>query len=51
MFQEAVKVLVDFHEGLVGGHFNINTFVKKVLASNYWWPTLNKDVTEMCQNM
>ncbi len=51
MFEEAFKVLADFHEGLVGGHFNINTNIIKVLASSYWWPTLNKDVTKMCQNM
>ncbi len=51
MFEEAIKVLADFHEGLDGGHFNINTNIIKVLASSYWWPTLNKDVTKMCQNM
>jgi len=23
--------------------------LEKVLAFSYWWPTLNKDVVEMCQ--
>jgi hypothetical protein len=48
MFEKTVKILADFHEGLIGGHFGINTTVRKVLASSYWWSMLNKDV-EMCQ--
>jgi hypothetical protein len=34
-FEEAVKVLIDFHEGLARGRFGINTIIKKVLASGY----------------
>jgi ASC-1-like (ASCH) protein len=34
-FEEMVKVLANFHEGLVGGHFGINNIVRKVLASSY----------------
>jgi hypothetical protein len=48
-FEEVVKVLADFHEGPTKRHSNINTIVRKVLTSNYWWPTLNKDVVDMCQ--
>jgi hypothetical protein len=48
-FEEAIKVFVDFHERPVGGHFDINIIVKKVLASSYWWPTLDKNVAKMCQ--
>ncbi len=46
-FEEAIKVLINFHEGLVKGRFSINTIVKKILASGYWWPTLNKNVIEI----
>jgi hypothetical protein len=42
MFEKVVKVLTNFHEGLDGGHFDINITIKKVLASSYWWSTLNK---------
>jgi hypothetical protein len=42
--------LENFHEGLVGGHFGININVRKVLSSSYWWPTMHKDVVELCQN-
>ncbi len=48
-FEEVIKVSTDFHERPVGKHFGINIIVRKVLASGYWWPTLNKDVVEMCQ--
>ncbi len=40
----------DFHERLASGHFGINTIVKKKLSSSYWWPTMHKDVIELCQN-
>jgi hypothetical protein len=42
--------LKDFHERLVGGHFGININVRKVLSLGYWWPTMHKDVVELCQN-
>jgi hypothetical protein len=48
-FEEVDKVLADFYEGPARRHFGINTNVRKVLAYGYWWPTLNKDVAEMCQ--
>ncbi len=48
-FEEVTKILVDFYEAPTRGHFDINTIVKKVLASSYWWPTLNKNATKMCQ--
>jgi hypothetical protein len=43
------KTLEDFYEGLAGGHFSMNTTIRKVLSSSYWWPTMHKDV-ELCQN-
>ncbi len=48
-FEEAAKILTNFHEGLARRHFNINIIFKKILASGYWWPTLNKNVVEICQ--
>jgi hypothetical protein len=41
-FEEVVKILANFHEGPVGGHLCIDITIKKILASGYWWPTLNK---------
>ncbi len=36
------KILEDFHEGLIGGHFGMNITIKKILSSRYWWPTMRK---------
>jgi hypothetical protein len=44
------KILEDFHEGLVGRHFGMNNIVRKVLSSDYWWPTMHKYIVELCQN-
>jgi hypothetical protein len=49
IFEEMAKVLADFHERHVGGHLCINTIVRKILASSYWWPKLSKDAAKMCQ--
>jgi hypothetical protein len=48
--EEAFKILEDFYEGPASGHFNMNTTIVKVLSSSYWWPTMHKDVVELCQN-
>ncbi len=45
---EATQMLENFHEGLVGRHFNSNINVKKILAFNYWWPIMNKYAIDMC---
>jgi hypothetical protein len=42
--------LKDFHERSAGGHFEINITIRKVLSSSYWWPTMHKDVIELCHN-
>jgi hypothetical protein len=42
--------LEDFHEGPIGGHFGIKTNAKIMLYLGYWWPTMHKDVVELCQN-
>jgi hypothetical protein len=46
--KEVSKILEDFHEGPVSGHFGMNTNVRKILFLGYWWPTMHKDV-ELCQ--
>ncbi len=40
---------MDLHEDLAKGHFGINTTIKKILASCYWWPAFYKDIIEMYQ--
>jgi hypothetical protein len=32
---EASKVFVELHEGLIKGHFGINTTIKKILTLGY----------------
>jgi hypothetical protein len=48
--KEAFKILEDFHEGPISGHFGMNIIVIQVLFSSYWWPTMHKDAVELCQN-
>jgi hypothetical protein len=48
--REVFKELEGFHERLVGGHFGMNTTIRKILSSRYWWPVNHKDVVELCQN-
>ncbi len=48
--EEVSKILEDFHEGLIGGHFGINTIGKKMLSLGYWCPTMHKNDVELCQN-
>jgi len=37
------------HEGHVGGHYWIQTIVKKLWVASYWWPTMQKARAKMCQ--
>jgi hypothetical protein len=46
--KEASRILEDFREGSDGGHFGMNINVRKVLSLGYWWPTMHKDVVELC---
>lgn len=45
---EASMVLEEYHERLVEGHFGYNTTMKKIMSIGYWWPTIHKDVVELC---
>jgi hypothetical protein len=46
---ETSKVLEEFHEGLVGGHYGSNTIVKKFMSTCYWWLIIHEDDADMCQ--
>jgi hypothetical protein len=47
--KEVSRILEDFHERPIGGHFGMNTIVIKILSLRYWWPIMHKNV-ELCQN-
>ena len=40
---DARHILIELHDGLVGGHFSKETIKHKVLRAGYYWPTLFKD--------
>jgi hypothetical protein len=42
--------MMKMHEGHVGGHYGIQTIVKKLLVATYWWPTMQKTTAKLCQN-
>jgi hypothetical protein len=46
---EAFKNLEEFHEGPVGTHYSSDTTMKKIMLTGYWWPTIHKDATNLCQ--
>jgi hypothetical protein len=46
---EASKVLEEFHEGLVRGHYGSETKMKKIMLTCYSWSTIHKDVVDLCQ--
>ena len=37
---EAEHILIELHDGPVGGHFGGETTAHKVLRVGYYWPTL-----------
>ena len=43
---EIPKVISALHEDAPGGHFAVDSTVKKILDTGYWWPTMFKDVCE-----
>jgi hypothetical protein len=46
---ETFKVLEEFHEGPIEGHYNNNTTMKKIMSTCYWWQTIHKDAFNLCQ--
>jgi hypothetical protein len=43
-------ILKELHEGVVGGHFDVDITLKKILDASYWWPVLFKDTHEFCRS-
>lgn len=58
MLQHEWQSIVDeAHVGVVGGRFQVEMTVKKILQARLWWPTLNMDCksqllkSEKCQRI
>jgi hypothetical protein len=47
---EAHIVLKELHEGVAIRHFATNIIAKKIQDARYWWPTLFKDIHELCRS-
>jgi hypothetical protein len=50
MEHERPIILVEAHEGIVGGHYAGKATAQKILRAGLWWPTISKDAKEYCQN-
>ena len=46
---ERYDIIEEAHSRAVGGHFQVDTTIKKILHLGLWWPSINKDCTN--QNM
>ena len=52
---DAEHILIELHDGLIGGRFSGETTAHKVLRVGYYWPTLFRDAhahawkCEICQ--
>ena len=40
--EDAAKVVKEFHDGSVGGHFSRDTTIDKILRAGYYWMTMFK---------
>jgi hypothetical protein len=47
---EQPKILVEAHEGIVGGNYTGKSTMQKVLHARLWWPTIHKDAKEYFHN-
>jgi hypothetical protein len=45
---ERPMILVEVHDGIVGGHYERNERTHKILHAGLWWPTLHKGFKEYC---
>ncbi|GKG10738.1 hypothetical protein Tco_0342138, partial [Tanacetum coccineum] len=45
--QEAVDILMAFHNGPTGGHHGTNYTAKKVFDSGFYWPTIYHNAHDM----
>jgi hypothetical protein len=42
-------ILVEAHEGIVGGNYIGKDTMQKVLRAGLWWPKIHRDLKEYCQ--
>jgi hypothetical protein len=47
---QALIVLKELHEKMVGGYFAANIIAKKILNAGYWWLILFKDTHDICKS-
>jgi len=47
---KAQIVLKELHEGVVGKYFAVDIITKKILDVGYRWPTLFKDIHDVCKS-
>ena len=40
---EREDIIQEAHSGAAGGHFSVETTIKKILQAGLWWPSINKD--------
>ena len=54
---ECQLTINEAHAGAAGGHFQVDTTIKKILQARLWWPTINRDCKsqllkcDKCQRM
>jgi hypothetical protein len=46
---ERSRILVEYHEGIVGGNYAGKATAQKVLHARLWWPIVHKDAKEYFQ--
>lgn len=47
--QQVEKILHEFHNGPMGGHFSNQTTIMKIIHVSYYWPSLFKYVHALIQ--
>jgi hypothetical protein len=50
MEHERPIILVEAHEGIVGGHYVGKATTQKIFHIGLWWPIVHKDANEYCHN-
>jgi hypothetical protein len=50
MKHESPIIIEKAHEGVIGGHYAWKATAQKILCVGLWWPKLQKDAKEYCQN-
>jgi hypothetical protein len=44
-------ILQELHGGVARRHFSFDIIMRKILDAGYWWPTMNRDITELVINV